>query len=498
MARWKHATAILDAARRWKQRCLLECTSVFTDETLWTRSNFEQIHTYFVERPDTGSDSFEEKALRQLEHAPPEAKRLWAEVTWIYNLVSSNRKLETKLQSIKTVWERSEASLPEEHWALGEVLAGGVSHPGPDWNRWREFRFIVTTMIAWFSLSADERKSRLADPWRFAEWLDGQDGSNHRQFRHKVLFLLFPDSFERMLTTSHKRDAVKAFSGKQAEEHNIAGMSHLDLDRALLAIRERLEGEHPETEIDFYEPPLREVWRRTPAPPPNPGEGGDDEDESWYRERFGEAEVWAIAPGEGARLWRQFRDESIAAIGYDREGDLGDLSQYNSRDAVRAAAVEKGFGENPVHVALAAWQFSHEIKVGDILLAKKGLSTFLGWGKVTGDYRPEPERPEYRHIRSVEWHVFPAPIKLPGQDKTVPKALTRFTDFREWLRHIFKKVDGGPPPGLEPYGISEALSELFIDDAQFRRKRDSFGLRKNLIIQGPPGAGKTFISKRLA
>ena len=361
MARWKHATAILDAARNWKQRCLLEGTSVFTDEHLWTRSNFEQIHTHFVERPDTGGDSFEEKVRRQLDDAPPEAKRLWAEVTWVYDLVRSNRRPETKLQSVKTAWEWSSASLPEEHWALGAVLAGGVSHPGPDWNRWREFGFIVTAMIAWFSLPAEERESRLADPWRFAEWLDGQDDSDRRQFRHTVLFLLFPDSFERMLTTSHKRTAVKAFSGKLAEVQSVSGMSDMDLDRALLAIRERLQAEHPGEEIDFYESPLRESWRPGSAPTAKPE--GEDEDESWYAKKFGDAEVWAIAPGEGARLWRQFREQRIAAIGYDREGDLGDLSQYDSRDAVHGAAIEKGFGKNPVNVSLAAWQFSHAIQV---------------------------------------------------------------------------------------------------------------------------------------
>ena len=86
MARWKRATAILDAGRCRKQRCLLEGTSVFTDEQLWTLSNFQQIHTHFFERPETGGDSFEEKALRQPEHAPTGAKRLWEEVTRVCDL----------------------------------------------------------------------------------------------------------------------------------------------------------------------------------------------------------------------------------------------------------------------------------------------------------------------------------------------------------------------------------------------------------------------------
>ncbi len=139
-----------------------------------------------------------------------------------------------------------------------------------------------------------------------------------------------------------------------------------------------------------------------------------------------------------------------------------------------------------------------EVKIGDILLAKKGLSVFLGWGKVTGDYRYEPERPEYRHIRSVEWYPFVAPIRLPDGERTVSKAFTRFTLFREWLRHLFEGIDVSPPQPLRPYGIDQALNELFIDDVQFRRILDSFGLRRNLIIQGPPGVGKTFIANRLA
>ena len=37
MGRLKRATAILDDAERWKQRCLLDGESLFTEERLWTR-----------------------------------------------------------------------------------------------------------------------------------------------------------------------------------------------------------------------------------------------------------------------------------------------------------------------------------------------------------------------------------------------------------------------------------------------------------------------------
>ena len=55
-----------------------------------------------------------------------------------------------------------------------------------------------------------------------------------------------------------------------------------------------------------------------------------------------------------------------------------------------------------------------------------------------------------------------------------------------------------PDPKPPPYGIATALSDLFVEESQLRRILDSIALRKNLILQGPPGVGKTFIAKRIA
>ena len=490
MARWKDATAILDAAHTWMQRCLLGATSVLSDEHLWTRGNFEQLKAHFVDQPDTGKDSFDEKLLRQLGPATPDAKRLFAELIWVYDLIENSLKPETKLRRIRTVWELSSASLPDNHWALGEVLAGGVSGRGRDGSRFYELCFFIRSMIVWFSMSNDERRDSLADPWRFAQWIDTQDGSGHRQFRHIVLFLLFPDFFERMLTTKHKRLAVSEFRGEHDEGTDIEGLSGLELDLELLTIRKRLESDNPDEEIDFYSPPWRKKW--LPSPPPKIS------DQEWCRRTFGDAEVWAISPGAGASMWDEFCQQQIAAIGYDGAGDLGDLRPFGSQDAIHSAAIEKGFGQNPYNTSLALWEFSHEMKIGDLLLAKKGTSTLLGWGRVAGDYRHQPERPELRHVRPVEWQPFPTLIKLSDRDKIAAKALTRFTKYTGWLRHLVNDYNIAPPPPVEMYGEAEALEGLFVDEVQFSRIIASFNRRKNLIIQGPPGVGKTFIAKRLA
>ena len=591
MSRLKRAAAILDAAETWKQRCLLEGGSLFSDERLWTLENFRQLHTHFVERPDAGAGSFEEKLLRQLEPAPPEAKRLWAEMTWLFLLIVRGVKGVTKLDRIRTVWESSGAALPEDHPALGDVLDGGIVFPGMAYlgHQRHEFNFIITLMLDWGSRAPQDRKSLLSDPWVFAEWIDSHREGRQRPFRHALLFLLFPDVFEPIVSLGHKKAIVQAFPDETGEKPDVDNMDLVNLDKALQAVVRRLQDERPGEEIQLYEPPLNERWLSRPPPSTRP----DKTDDAWYRGRFGTADVWVIGAGQGARLWGDFREHGIAAIGY---GELGDLGEYDSREAIHNALIESGRGKNPSNHSLAAWEFVHEMKIGDILIVKKGRSVILGWGKVTGDYTYDPERAEYQNLRKVEWHPCHTPISL--NDLITTKTLTRFTTYKKWLQDTFRLVDdkehetpgdserrpehgrrpnlnfkkmGIPvgsflvstktgeqavvaaqnrvtflgeemsltaatertvghrthpcpqwafegrnlsdiyeetygvkpdlPPSVpepEPYNITVALEDLFVEEAQLQRIVDSIALRKNLILQGPPGVGKTFIARRIA
>ena len=150
------------------------------------------------------------------------------------------------------------------------------------------------------------------------------------------------------------------------------------------------------------------------------------------------------------------------------------------------------YGRNPTNDSLAGWQFSHEIRIGDLLIVKKGRSLLLGWGKVTGDYRYESERREYRHVRDVEWHALshPYPLGRPIAMKT----LTLFSSDRKWLRQHFPHLDESgrrktppPLPRPKPYDIASALRELFVDQTQLSRILDAIALRKNLTCRGRLG-----------
>ena len=499
MSRLKHAEPILQAAEQWKQQCLLAGGSVFSTEQLWTPANFELLNRFYVERLDEGEDRFEVKLKRQLEPASAEAKRLWAEMTWVYLLFPLQTTTEKKRDRVATFWGWSGASLPDGHDALSDPVLAGVGSGGTAYfmHMWREYRFFVTTMVDWFATPRKRRETLLTDPWEFAGWLEQREYVSGRMFRHVVLFLLFPEHFEPIASASHKRQIVR---GLHPSGNSVDDLHLIALDRAVLEVRRKLEDEFPNVEVNFYRSPIKERWK------PGPGDGPVDvvvsvspeEAAAWFRRRFPDSErVWWLSAGTGGRLWPDFLKEKIAMLSH---GDLGDLGEYRSRDALVDELVKSGRGPNPRNRSLALWQFTREMQMNDVIIAQYGGLNVVGWGYVRGDYTYDADGPEYPHRRPVEWHACDSPITAPH--RTIAKALTDFSPHLPFVHGVFSKInkqDGGsgPEPG-QPYTIETALKAVFVSREQFHRILESIRLRRNLILQGPPGTGKTFIAQRIA
>ena len=265
MARFKDAEPILGAVEHWKLRCLLGERSLFTDRALWTRSNFQELQSAYVEKLDDASgDSFLVKLERQLQSASPDAKCLWAEMTWVYHLIRSPGSMgaDSKRRRIADVWNWSERDFPEDHELLSDaVLGAGVVNPGAAFNtlEWKEFEFFAVAMLEWSSLERSVRMKLLDRPWDFASWLDGTEFATNRMFRHAILWLLFPDEFQDVVSHSGKKKIVsRLHQGDRVDTSN-----PVEIDRALLAIRHRLEDEHGP--FRFYDSPIVELWKRPSA-----------------------------------------------------------------------------------------------------------------------------------------------------------------------------------------------------------------------------------------
>lgn len=206
---------------------------------------------------------------------------------------------------------------------------------------------------------------------------------------------------------------------------------------------------------------------------------------------------WIIGCESNDNLWQQFQDEGIAAIGWDF---LGNLHDYPDREAIRLAMVEEHENEAKFsNDTLANWQFSREIAAGNLIYVKKGRQRIIGYGKVSTPYQFAPNRTRYQHTIGVEWLSYDE-VSLPENRMVGTKTLTEITNSR-WLRDYlesFYEEGIDPGPAHPPYTRENALADLFMSEEQFDSILTLLARKKNIILQGPPGVGKTYVARRLA
>jgi hypothetical protein len=259
----RNLSPILASAEKWIETCLIEDRSVFDKNSLWTPALVEEAYHAFVGHPDFGGDDFLTKLKGQMQAASPAAQQLIAEFLWALLLFPSNVKARTKRQQVRDVWAWSGAQLSEDRPELSDAVLVGIGSGGPGFNTYRpdELAFLIELTRNLKAREEPERRHILKDYDAFAAWMSSVPQQGHRQFRHMLRFFAFPDRVERMSSNNDRHRILEAFDGGSSRE--IRGMSDVQLDSALMALRSKLQANHPSAAIlDFYEPPLREKWSR--------------------------------------------------------------------------------------------------------------------------------------------------------------------------------------------------------------------------------------------
>ena len=208
---------------------------------------------------------------------------------------------------------------------------------------------------------------------------------------------------------------------------------------------------------------------------------------------------WLISAGSSGKWWDDFYKNNEVGIGFT---GTGDLNQYYSKEEIKEKFQEiyddNATHRNNVH---ACWQFLKEMEIGDIIFVKKGQKEILGRGIVESDYLYDESKP-YHKIRKVKWtHKG----KWISKDSLPTKTLTDITIYQEFvdgIKGLFVS-EGENEDDIEeftypPYSLDMFLEEVYIGENDYNILVNILNNKKNLIIQGAPGVGKTFMAKRLA
>ncbi|MGP0006183.1 MAG: McrB family protein [Acidimicrobiales bacterium] len=552
------ADRIYDLHSRWLTDVLGRGDSLLSPQTgIWTVEHLDELEEHFIEEPDLTKDKrFLQKLHDQLGQVSPEAIQLMAELHVVHFLIIWAGAISpaTKCRDLEAIlsWMPTPQSVPDD---VASAMGPGLAHPG-QWAMTRrdvQLTWLIRFSQAWKALPSGRQDELIADPWALREFAEAIPVRSADAARLALLHLAHPGAFEAIVSTDNKEAIAARFA-------DLTASAAEDLDRRLLDIRAALSAQYGEG-FDWYDDPLLHRWaKRKPwaiflgwlqrfRSLPD----FDEEERTYKLELAGKVQAVRDLVLANDDRWY----ESLSAAFTDRANNLTQwqgtdtfLKWLQSEPTLGSEALEalwrdedapldrlrsffervprSALGATGVRVNVASYLLMAEdacalppMKIGTFRTAWR----LAGWGRDPADSQPAEvyERAlvfldELVHD-SRSWGT-PLRDRLDAQgavwalvkykDKPAEWPDDTWADFTAWRASVPSDVEPGeeetPPNGAREQEDSSALidhvaaaaKELHLDRGVLDEILELLEDKRQVVLDGPPGTGKTFLALRLA
>jgi len=259
----------------FKENFLKEEQSIFSENKVFTKENLNKIIDSFVKKPDESDSSFDEKIKKQLGDTP-EVHELFAHIIWLWSLVASDMKQESKIEDINK-WLSDDRKIDKDFKLSFDhgIMSTGQYHKT---NKPLELVYII-----YFFEKVIDNKPKNVDYIQIIK--DGvkeniepfemrfENGTTRKVAMYNILLHLFkPDYYSSIASYNHKEKIVDFFS----KQLDIDFENTDDLDDKYFKTKEKClkkyQDNYPYTwdtiyngydfnRLDFYHPDIEKFWK---------------------------------------------------------------------------------------------------------------------------------------------------------------------------------------------------------------------------------------------